>query len=163
MRGARITIAIGLLLAAVPCAHAGTVYRCDGADGTPTYGSKRVKGARCTVISRYTPSSPAARTAPPPVSVTVTPPPPVAPAPAAMVPLAAAPAAVALPPSPPPARAANTTRRVQGQVYSYIKDGVRNYTSKPPRGVAGATSVRTIRYSFLETCYACAPLPGVNF
>ena len=163
MRGARITIAIGLLLAAVPCAHAGTVYRCDGADGTPTYGSKRVKGARCTVISRYTPSSPAARTAPPPVSVTVTPPAPAVPAPAAMVPLAAAPAAVALPPSPPPARAANTTRRVQGQVYSYIKDGVRNYTSKPPRGVAGATAVRTIRYSFLETCYACAPLPGVNF
>lgn len=163
MRGARITIAIGLLLAAVPCAHAGTVYRCDGADGTPTYGSKRVKGARCTVISRYTPSSPAVRTAPPPVSVTVTPPPPAVPAPAAMVPLAAAPATVALPPSPPPARAANTTRRVQGQVYSYIKDGVRNYTSKPPRGVAGATAVRTIRYSFLETCYACAPLPGVNF
>ena len=163
MRGARITIAIGLLLAAVPCAHAGTVYRCEGADGTPTYGSKRIKGARCTVISRYTSSSPAVRTAPPPIAVTVAPPSPAASVPAAMAPLATAPVAAALPPSPPPARAASTTRRVQGQVYSYIKDGVRNYTSKPPRGVAGATAVRTIRYSFLETCYACAPLPGVNF
>jgi soluble lytic murein transglycosylase-like protein len=56
-----------------------------------------------------------------------------------------------------------TTRRVEGQVYSYIKDGVRHYTSKPPRGVAGATALRSIRYSFLETCYACSALPGVNF
>ena len=28
-----------------------------------------------------------------------------------------------------------TPRLVQGQVYSYIKDGVRHYTSKPPKGV----------------------------
>jgi soluble lytic murein transglycosylase-like protein len=37
------------------------------------------------------------------------------------------------------------------------------YTSKPPRGVAGVTAMRTIKYSFMETCYACSALPGVNF
>src|SRR5699024_7476811 len=43
-----------------------------------------------------------------------------------------------------------------GQVYSWIKDGVRHYTSAPPpKGAAGR--VRTINYSFLETCFACAP------
>ena len=55
------------------------------------------------------------------------------------------------------------SRRVQGQVYSYIENGVRHYTSQRPRGVARASSVRTIKYSFLETCYACAAKPGVNF
>jgi soluble lytic murein transglycosylase-like protein len=52
---------------------------------------------------------------------------------------------------------------VQGQVYSYIQDGVRHYTSKAPKGVAGASAVRTIKYSFMETCYACGARPGVNF
>jgi soluble lytic murein transglycosylase-like protein len=60
----------------------------------------------------------------------------------------------------PPYRA---PRLVQGQVYSYIKDGVRHYSSKPPRGVVGVSAVRTIKYSFLETCYACGARPGVNF
>jgi soluble lytic murein transglycosylase-like protein len=59
--------------------------------------------------------------------------------------------------------AGNGKRLVRGQVYSYIKDGVRVYTSKPPRGVAGVTAMRTIKYSFMETCYACSALPGVNF
>ncbi|NLW97248.1 MAG: lytic transglycosylase domain-containing protein, partial [Xanthomonadaceae bacterium] len=71
---------------------------------------------------------------------------------------ASAPAATATPVT----SGAPTRRLQQGQVYSYIKDGVRHYTSQPPRG-GGASAVRTIRYSFFETCYACAPLPGVNF
>jgi soluble lytic murein transglycosylase-like protein len=57
----------------------------------------------------------------------------------------------------------NGKRLVQGQVYSYIKDGVRHYTSRPPTGVVGATAVRPIKYRFMETCYACDALPGVNF
>lgn len=167
---------IGLLLAtalAAPAAFAGTVYRCDSPDGTRTYASKRVKGAKCTVVSSYTPSQAAARGAPPPTTVSraVSEPS----APVATVPVAATPAGTAsapvsavpatattATPAPAPPRPA-ITRRVEGQVYSYIKDGVRHYTSKPPRGDAGATAMRTIRYSFLETCYACAPLPGVNF
>lgn len=149
-------------------AFAGTVYRCESPDGSRTYGSKRVKGAKCSVISSYTPSPSAARSAP--VSATTArsaseapagnifmPPPAVAPAtPQGAVTEAPAVAMTAIPRQ-------GTTRRVEGQVYSYIKDGVRNYTSKQPKGVAGATAIRSIRYSFLETCYACAPLPGVNF
>ena len=54
-------------------------------------------------------------------------------------------------------------RLVRGQVYSYIQDGVRHYTSKPPRGSAGITAMRTIKYSFMETCYACSAKPGVDF
>ncbi|MDQ3494934.1 MAG: lytic transglycosylase domain-containing protein, partial [Pseudomonadota bacterium] len=56
----------------------------------------------------------------------------------------------------------NTPRVVQGQVYSYIQDGVRHYTSKPPKG-ASATALRSIKYSYVETCYACGTTPGVNF
>ena len=56
----------------------------------------------------------------------------------------------------------NSRRLQQGQVYSYVKDGVRHYTSQRPKG-ADASAVRTIKYSFFETCYACAALPGVNF
>lgn len=164
-----------LLLAATLAApvHAGTVYRCESPDGSRTYASKQVKGAKCSVVSSYTPSPAAVRSAPSTVTTTRS----ASEAPATSMISAAAPmptvdaqaaqtgvAIAAPPPAPMPATPRQgSTRRVQGQVYSYIKDGVRHYTSKVPRGVAGATAIRSIRYSFLETCYACAPLPGVNF
>jgi soluble lytic murein transglycosylase-like protein len=70
-------------------------------------------------------------------------------------------------PSPAPAAPApqpyQAPRLVRGQVYSYIQDGVRHYTSRAPRGGAGITAMRTIKYSFMETCYACAARPGVDF
>jgi Domain of unknown function (DUF4124) len=53
---------LALMLAAP--AFAGTVYRCESPDGSRTYGSKRVKGAKCSVISSYTPSPAAVRSAP---------------------------------------------------------------------------------------------------
>ncbi len=158
-------------------AVAGTVYRCDSPDGSRSYDSKRVKGARCTAITSYTPKPPAPVPAPsaqvpaqsvadavpavgsaaPPVAVAGSP----ASLPASMLTSTAAVApatsASSIPASTP------TRRLVQGQVYSYIKDGVRHYTSKPPKGVAGATAARTIRYSFMETCFACGLQPGVNF
>ncbi|KAF1724527.1 soluble lytic murein transglycosylase, partial [Pseudoxanthomonas mexicana] len=49
-----------------------------------------------------------------------------------------------------------------GQVYSYIKDGVRHYTSTRPRGGTQVASLRTIKYSYIETCFACGN-PGVDF
>src|SRR5437868_2219138 len=52
---------------------------------------------------------------------------------------------------------------VSGQVYAYIEDGVRHYTSRPPRRGDGVSGLRTIRYSYMETCYACAARPGVDF
>ena len=39
-------------LASAP-AVAGTVYRCEGADGVRAYSSKKVPGARCVVASQY--------------------------------------------------------------------------------------------------------------
>lgn len=160
MSGGKAIILLGIGLAAALAlpAHAGTIWRCDAPDGSRTYASKRVKGATCTAMSTYTPAAP--RPAPAaPTRVASEPAPTLAPAtPAAATVPVSIPAS-----SPPPMQRSGATRRVQGQVYSYVKDGVRHYSSRPPKGVQGATAVRTIPYSFIETCYACAPLPGVNF
>ena len=170
MKGGWGLIAVaGLALAALAGpSWAGTIYRCDTADGDRSYVSKRVKGATCVAVSNYrsAPSRPPAR---PVAAGGASPANPVAGSPVSIhgnppatfmggtgSTAAAAPTAVATPSSTP------ARRLQQGQVYSYVKDGVRHYTSQPPRG-GGASAVRTIRYSFFETCYACAPLPGVNF
>ena len=42
-------------------------------------------------------------------------------------------------------------REVQGMVYSYIKDGVRHYTSKYPANPDAVESMRAIRYTYYET------------
>lgn len=159
MNPVRSILMLGVLLAtahAVP-AWAGTVYRCESPDGSLTYASKRVPGTKCRAVTSYTPTY-----APPPAPIQQ------APVPTPVPVQTAAPAVTEAAPAAAPGQASSvprqsTTRRVQGQVYSYIKDGVRHYTSKPPKGVVGATALRTIPYSFVETCYACAPLPGVNF
>jgi soluble lytic murein transglycosylase-like protein len=77
------------------------------------------------------------------------------------------PATIVSPPAaanpPPPKASYNAPRLIRGQVYAYVgKDGVRNYTSTRPRGVS-ASAMRTIKYSYMETCYACGAKPGVNF
>lgn len=160
MRGGITLLGIACLLAA-GMAHAGTVYRCQAPDGTRSYVSKRVKGANCTAVSQYKavayapPASASVGSAAPPTSVAGSPATGSAPAqPASMTN-----AAPTTPVSPGQAR----SRLVQGQVYSYIKDGVRHYSSTRPKGVASASPVRTIQYSFFETCYACAAKPGVSF
>ena len=162
MRGKGI-LAVFLALAATP-ALAGTLYRCEGPDGTRSYTSKRIPGASCKAISYHkatqvAPSAPVPATAAPAMGDA---------APANAVagsPVAASvpPAGAVAAPAPAPAQPYRAPRLVQGQVYSYIKDGVRHYTSKPPRGLAGVSAVRTIKYSFMETCYACGARPGVNF
>nr|WP_255682290.1 lytic transglycosylase domain-containing protein [Luteimonas sp. BDR2-5] len=161
------------MLAAVP-AGASTLYRCDTGDGIPQYVSKRVSGASCRAVSRApaaprpaaTASRPAASTAAPPANIDRG-----APATfmggsaaASTATAAAAPASTpASAPAPAAPPAGQPQRRLQqGQVYSYVKDGVRHYTSARPRG-ADATALRTISYSFMETCYACGAAPGVNF
>lgn len=53
-------------------------------------------------------------------------------------------------------------RRVSGQVYSYMKNGTRYVTSVPPVGMKTA-SIRTIKYSFMESCFACDVKSTVNF
>ena len=172
-RTAAAIVIAGLLALCAP-AWAGTIYRCDGADGIPSYVSKRVPGAKCTVVSNYrsTPA-PARKAAAPAATGNASPANVVAGSPASIdrgAPATfmgggtSAPAAAA-PRTPVVASAApSSSRRLQqGQVYSYIKDGVRHYTSARPKGGADVSAVRTIRYSFFETCYACAAAPGVNF
>jgi len=62
-----------------------------------------------------------------------------------------------------PAPAGRAQRVVSGQVYSYMKDGVRHYTSSRPAQVANIGAVRTIQYSYIERCFACGVQSRVNF
>ncbi|MET0549038.1 MAG: transglycosylase SLT domain-containing protein [Xanthomonas sp.] len=178
MKGMLWLLGMGLATLTAAPASAGTLYKCTGSDGVPSYGSKRVSGASCNVIGRYTPDRRPARTAPvpaparagadrPPSRGVIATAGTVAPATLISAPVAtptpvvanAVPNRVA----PVPSSSSGTPRRlVSGQLYSYMKDGVRHYTSARPTQVANLGAVRTIRYSFMETCYACAN-PGVNF
>lgn len=176
MKG-KAVIVLSLCLLAGP-ALAGRVYRCNLDDGTTSYVSKRVPGARCSLIGNFPnrtsvvrkPKSkpqPVVSTAAPHAAAPVTPAgvPPALAFPADRKPVAALPvltapmATVAAAPAPAP----TAPRLIRGQVYAYVgKDGVRNYSSVRPAGLAAA-SVRTIQYSYMETCYACGVLPGLNF
>jgi soluble lytic murein transglycosylase-like protein len=161
MRGTLTLLAALAALTALP-ASAGTLYKCTGNDGVPNYVSKRVSGASCEVVSRYTPdrnrptqvsavSRPAAAT--PAVGAASSP---------ALSDSASAIVPAAVPASSVPAPATGPRRVVSGQVYSYIKDGVRHYTSARPRGGTQVASLRTIKYSYIETCFACGN-PSVDF
>ncbi|MDV2450019.1 lytic transglycosylase domain-containing protein [Xanthomonas hortorum] len=183
---------LGLLLVTLSAApaSAGTLYKCVSGDGITSYLSKRQSGAACSVISSYTPDRSTRRT--PPSSVHATPGSIAAPArsianidsgaPAtiisqpvsqpprrtaevasAVVPRALPASETSIVQTPAAATAVNPRRVVSGQVYSYMKDGVRHYTSARPRQVASIEGLRTIHYSFIETCYACGAKPGVNF
>ena len=164
MKGVWGFIAVLCASVAFPAA-AGTLYRCVGADGVPQYVSKRVSGAQCTVAASYRPERPRRQAAPAATGGGTDAAPGGGSAPATFMGgsnASAGSSAAASAPTPRPAQ--QGSRRVSGQVYSYIKDGVRHYSSVPPRGsaAAGASAMRTIRYSFIETCYACGA-PGVNF
>ena len=193
MKGGRVFSAVACLMLAWPVstAWAGTIYRCDAPDGSRSYVTKRIPGAQCAVASRFTRAS-AARsapiTAPPaaapapvaagsaspanvvagsPASINNNPPSTfmgthAAAAPARSAPLSGSTIVAPTPGLPPDLGRANTRKLQQGQVYSYIKDGVRHYSSVRPKG-GGVDALRTIHYSFIETCYACAVQPGVNF
>ena len=189
----RAVIAVVLLALAAP-GWAGRLYKCEGADGSVSYVSKRVPGAACKQIGNYRAerpraAQPSSRPVAVPVNFSPTPSVAVVPrggiapvsgvtattaAPGGLAPVSntaashtampvSAPATVIAAPVSAPVAVANAPRVVRGQVYSFIgADGVRNYTSARPRGVP-ASAVRTIAYSYIQTCYACGNLPGVNF
>ncbi|MEA5124299.1 lytic transglycosylase domain-containing protein [Xanthomonas floridensis] len=179
---------LGLLLVTLSAApaSAGTLYKCVSGDGITSYLSKRQSGATCSVISSYTPDRSVRRAHATPVgpapalsqaaarpvanidsgapATIISQPRRTAEAAAPSVPrtLPAAESANSIVPTAAPA-AVNPRRVVSGQVYSYMKNGVRHYTSARPRQVASIEGLRTIHYSFIETCYACGAKPGVNF
>ena len=147
-----------LLLSALSApALAGGVYKCASSDGVTSYVSKRLPGAQCRRVGSF-------RAKPAVAAKPVAQPPAVAAGKGGAEPVAPALAPVAAVAKSPPAAAGKPAPRVvRGQVYSYVdKDGVRNYTSLRPSGMA-AGSVRTIHYSYIEKCYACGVLPGLNF
>ena len=154
MMGMRLAWLLCLAVLVAPVAVAGNVYRCDGADGITSYANKRIPGARCKLVGSYK-AERAARSKPNPAYTGSL---------AQAKPVEAAPPTTAVPVAPSAAPSMQGgPRLVRGQVYSYVgADGVRNYTSTRPKGVSGA-SIRTIRYSYMETCYACGAKPGVNF
>lgn len=156
------TVIVLLLLASAGPVWAGRVYRCESGDGAVSYVSKRPPGTTCRLLGQFragaVASSKAAKAVPPAPPLAELPSLPegvVAPAtpPGNAVP-ASAPAPAPVTPGP---------RLVRGQLYSFVdRNGVRNYTSVRPAGVPAA-AVRTIAYSYIERCYACGVLPGVDF
>ncbi|WP_227978223.1 lytic transglycosylase domain-containing protein [Arenimonas daejeonensis] len=156
MSPCRPLMLVCLFLAAAP-AGAGTLYRCTGADGIPNYSGKRVPGAHCTVASTYSaadsrPKGPAPAPSAASGSGSGSQP---TPNPAARVEFrTAAPGQVLA--AAPKAGGARVTR---GAIYKYERDGVVHYTNvRPP----GATAAQML-FSYIETCYACGILPGVDF
>ena len=125
---------IALLVLAAP-APASALFRCEGADGVPAFVSRAVPGQRCKRVADV-------------------PPPAAAPGPGA-VEFRSAPAGEALV-APPASAGARVSR---GAVYKYERDGVTHYTNVRPAGSAGAT----VLFTYIETCYACAVRPGVDF
>lgn len=160
MRPRRVLLLACLLLAATP-AGAGTLYRCTGADGIPNYSGKRVPGAHCTVASTYSAADSRAKgPAPTPAAV------PVAAGgsgsgsrpvqnPAMRVDFQTAAPGQTLAAAPKPSGA----RVTRGAIYKYERDGVVHYTNVRP---AGATAAQML-FSYIETCFACGALPGVDF
>ncbi|AWH49054.1 transglycosylase [Stenotrophomonas sp. SAU14A_NAIMI4_5] len=171
MKGILGTTAIIIAALTAAPASAGTLFKCQGADGVTSYVSKRVPGARCSSISysRDTrlPATPRDVPAAAPVQTASTTPAATQVASAERNPVAvaasAASPAVAATPAAKPATTPRGGRMVSGQVYSYMQDGVRHYTSARPTQVANLGPVRTIRYSFMERCYACGVNPRVDF
>lgn len=162
MTALRAALTLACLFLAAP-AGAGTLYKCTGADGIPNYTGKKVAGASCTVVSTY--SAADSR--------------PLGPAPVRAAPAAPVAGAgggsgstpVAVPTgrvefrtaSPGQALAAanrpSGARVTRGAMYRFERDGVTHYTNVRPGGDAGAK----LLFSYVETCYACGLLPGVDF
>ena len=148
-------------LAAPVSAFAGTLYKCVGADGITNYSSKRMSGAVCKAMDYATPSRVSVMAAPRAPAAT----PSATRAASGGVNLAAAPKAQAVDFR--TSAAASTAagkpsaggRVTRGAVYKYTKDGVTHYTNVRPKGAVGAKML----FSYIETCYACAALPNVNF
>ena len=155
--GRLATLVLACWFFAAPAA-AGTLWRCVGADGIPNYTSKRATGAVCKVVSRdSTRVSSAAPAARPPATR------PAAATTAAVagtaVPAAGTVVFAASSGPTPPAAPAGGSRVLRGAVYRFERDGVTHYTNVKPRGASGSK----LLFSYVEACYACGLLPGVNF
>lgn len=125
-----------LMLMSVPAvAAAGTLYRCDGADGSRSYSNRTpAKGENCIQVGSFanTPARPSPRER----------------ADKPTVEFRSAPGGQAL--SAP--SAGSGARVTRGAVYRYETDGITHYTNVRP---ADARKAKVL-FSYIETCFACA-------
>jgi hypothetical protein len=158
--GRRIALLLASLIVTAP-AVAGTVYRCVGVDGIPSYVSKRVGNAVCKVVARgnspsRVSSSSTMKPAPAPVAPKVESETSVASENSnKQVEFKTAPAGTTLQ----AAKSAAGATVLRGAVYRFERDGVVHYTNVRPPGAAQSK----LLFTYVETCYACGLLPGVNF
>ncbi len=141
-------------------AAAGTLYRCTGADGVSHFGRERHAEKTCTVAARFRPDArpaiaPTTASGAPPSRTQAPTPAPARNPPDRRIEFVANPSATAT--TTPAARGARVTR---GAVYTFVKNGVTHYTNVRPQNTGAP--VRTL-FTYVETCYACAVLPGVDF
>ncbi len=126
-----------LMLMSAPAA-AGTLYRCDAADGSRSYSNRApAKGENCTLVGSFA-DAPA-----PPVPVSRG-----TDAAKPNVEFRSAPGGEALPAAP-DGKGARVTR---GAVYRYETDGITHYTNVRP---ADARKAKVL-FAYIETCFACA-------
>ena len=156
MNGGRLILALLFLLAAAPAA-AGTVYRCDSSDGGRSYSSKRIPGATCSAVSSYKAQAyrPAAAAPVPTAAGTLT-------TTTTSVTTTSQSAGISTDSAP---KRPRFLRMGSSTTYSYVDArGVRNFSNRRPQGVANVTTTRVEYPIFeMETCYACALAPQVNF
>ena len=183
MKGIATFLLLGCALLAMPATNAvaGSVYRCDTGDGSTTYSNKRVSGASCKLVGSYKAQRVKARPSVAAVSLSTrqpsksalsqdvaignsTPPATIFGSPVSgRITATTQTATTPTPASAAVAPSAGGPRRIRGQVYSFVKDGIRTYTSTRPKGATGISGLRAIQYSYMETCYACSAKPGVSF
>jgi len=137
--GIRWVVPVLLLIASA--AEAGSLYRCKGAQGEVAFTSSRAGYSECTVIRTAPDPAPAKSAA----STEAKPRVEFRSAPGAQAPTSSDPAAVA-------------DRTTRGAVYRYVKDGVTHYTNRQPAGVRA-----TVVFTYMESCFACAVRPGLDF
>ena len=148
MRPFRPLLLICLTITSAP-SLAGTLYRCVGADGISNYVNKRQAGSECKIVAHTPAASPMATAVPAPAAM-----------PTAMpATQATAPEASATPKAP------RFLRMATSITYSFVDaNGTRNFSSRRPAGVS-SVQVNRIEYPIfaIDSCYACALIPGVNF
>ncbi len=152
----RLLLMVCLTVASAP-ALAGTLYRCIGPDAIPSYVSKRVSGAQCKVVA-HSPPVAAVITTPPAAATTAEA---TATAQGGVTTLVSATATVASG----IAKAPRFLGMATSITYSFVDaNGVRNFSSRRPSGAANV-QVNRIEYPIfsIDSCYACALVPGVNF
>jgi soluble lytic murein transglycosylase-like protein len=144
-----------LALSCVGTAAADTLYRCKGAGGETAYTSSRSGYTECKAVPFSRTQNSGSSGASTPSAATTAPASPPAEGVAAAVEFRSAGGAAEPKPVSTEARAARVMR---GAVYKYEREGVTHYTNRKPAGQSSS-----VLFTYIETCFACAARPSVDF